>query len=191
MNRHHTLAWFAFSVASAALITSASAQTLPTEPPKSDPEYIKVAKAAAPDSIADKATIIRMQDDGNHKTLQTGSNGFTCAVESDGSPFCADANAMEWFKAIGAKAPPPNKTGFVYMLAGDNGTSNHDPYATDKSHWVKTGPHVMIVGAAAREMASLYPRSMDPDPSQAYVMFPGTQYEHLMLPAQGKELATR
>ena len=68
------------------------------------------------------------------------------------------------------------------MTAGDNGTSNHDPYATDKSHWVKTGPHVMVVGAAARDMASIYPHTMDPVPSQAYVMFPGTPYEHLMLP---------
>jgi hypothetical protein len=57
------------------------------------------------------------------------------------------------------------------MMAGDGGTSNHDPYATDKSHWVQTGPHVMMVGTAAREMASIYPRTMDPDPSQAYVMF--------------------
>jgi hypothetical protein len=42
------------------------------------------------------------------------------------------------------------------------------------------GPHVMIVGTAAREMASIYPSTMDPDPSQAYVMYPGTPYEHLM-----------
>ena len=90
---------------------------------------------------------------------------------------------MPWSgESIGEKTAPPNKTGFIYMMAGDAGTSNHDPYATDKSHWVQTGPHVMVVGAAASEMASSYPMTMDPDPSQAYVMFPGTPYQHLMLP---------
>ncbi len=69
------------------------------------------------------------------------------------------------------------------MLAGDLGTSNHDPYATDKSHWVHTGPHVMIVGKAAHEMAASYPSKLDPDPTNPYVMFPGTKYQHLMLPA--------
>jgi hypothetical protein len=32
---------------------------------------------------------------------------------------------------------------------------------------------------------------MDPDPSQAYVMFPGTPYEHLMLPVHTEEVATK
>jgi hypothetical protein len=64
------------------------------------------------------------------------------------------------------------------MMAGDMGTSNHDPYATDKSHWVKPGPHVMIVGKAAQEMAGSYPHEMKADPTHPYVMFPGTKYQH-------------
>ena len=49
-------------------------------------------------------------------------------------------------------------------------------------HWVQTGPHVMVVGKAAREMASRYPRDVDvKDSSQPYVMFPGTPAEHVML----------
>jgi hypothetical protein len=49
-------------------------------------------------------------------------------------------------------------------------------------HWVQTGPHVMIVGPMVREMPG-YPRNADvSDPTQPYVMFPGTPYEHLMLP---------
>jgi hypothetical protein len=35
-----------------------------------------------------------------------------------------------------------------------------------------------IVGKAAREIAGIHRRSLDPDPSQAYVLFPGTPYEH-------------
>jgi hypothetical protein len=40
----------------------------------------------------------------------------------------------------------------------------------------------MIVGPPVREMGG-YPRSVDvTNPTQPYVMFPGTPYEHLMLP---------
>ena len=191
MKRHQTFAWFAFSLVTAAFATTASAQFPTSEVPKSEPEYIAKAKTAAPASIVNAATIVMMQADGSTKTLQNGSNGFTCRVNPDGTPVCADANGMEWMKAVGAKAAPPNKTGFIYMMAGDTGTSNHDAHATDKSHWVQTGPHVMIVGVAAREMASIYPRTMDPDPSQAYVMFPGTPYEHLMLPVHSQRDAAK
>jgi hypothetical protein len=186
MNWHHNLICFAFSIATAGFVTSASAQYPTPEVPKSEPEYIAKAKTAAPESIVNQATIVMTQEKGDAKVLQTGSNGFTCLVTSDGTPTCADANGMEWMKAIGAKATPPDKTGFVYMMAGDTGTSNHDPYATDKSHWVQTGPHVMIVGTAAREMASIYPSALDPDPSQAYVMYPGTPYAHLMIPVDAQ-----
>ena len=186
MTLYHTLTWFASSIGIAAFAISASAQAPTPEVPKSEPEYIAKAKTAAPASIVNAATIIMMQEKGDAKTLQTGSNGFTCLVDGQGTPLCADANAMEWRKAVGGKTAPPDKTGFIYMMAGDTGTSNHDPHATDKSHWVQTGPHVMVVGAAAREMAGSYPSTLDPDPSQAYVMFPGTQYEHLMLPVASK-----
>jgi hypothetical protein len=69
------------------------------------------------------------------------------------------------------------------MLAGDTGTTNHDPYQKGThQHWVQTGPHVMIVGPMVREMSG-YPRSADvADPTQPYVMYPGTKYEYLMLP---------
>jgi hypothetical protein len=191
MTCHPTHAGFAFTVVTAALITAASAQLPTSEIPKSEPAYLAKVKTAAPDSIVKSATIVMPQSDGSAKPLQTGTNGFTCLVAPDGTPVCADANGLEWMKSVGAKASPPNKTGFIYMLAGDTGTSNHDAHATDKSHWVQTGPHVMIVGTAAREMASIYPRTLDPDPSQAYVMFPGTPYEHLMLPVHPQRDATK
>ena len=46
------------------------------------------------------------------------------------------------------------------MLAGGTDASNVDPYAkkpTAGNHWVKTGPHVMIVGAEAR-FYDMYPK---------------------------------
>ena len=71
------------------------------------------------------------------------------------------------------------------LLNGDSGTSNTDPYATkqtEDNNWVKTGPHVMIVGAGVKDMAQAYPREGKADPTKPYVMWPGTPYEHLMLP---------
>ncbi|MDX8503008.1 hypothetical protein RFM99_32105 [Mesorhizobium sp. VK4C] len=174
-----------FYLASVTLAFSASgvAAELTAEVPKGDPEFTAKAMSAAPADIGKDATIIRIGDGFAITPIKTGTNGWTCAVDTNGEPWCADAAGVEWFKAISTKAEPPDKTGFVYMLAGDLGTSNHDPYATDKSHWVHTGPHVMIVGKAAHEMAAYYPNKLDADPKHPYVMFPGTKYQHLMLPA--------
>ena len=167
----------------AVLIGAGAALAFPTEEvPTSEPAYLAKVKTAAPAEIVAKASIVMMQD-GKPKSLQTGTNGYTCLIGPDGTPLCADENGMAWWKAVGSKSDPPNKIGFIYMLAGDTGTSNHDPYQrASHQHWVQTGPHVMIVGPMVREMPG-YPRSADvPDPTQPYVMFPGTPYEHLMLP---------
>ena len=83
------------------------------------------------------------------------------------------------------KEPPANKVGFMYMLRGDGvGASNTDPYATKEepgNNWIKTGAHVMIVVSGAK-MLDGYPRDAKADPTRPYVMWPDTQYEHLMLP---------
>jgi hypothetical protein len=154
------------------------------EVPTSEAAYVAKVKTAAPADIVSKASITMMQQ-GTPRELQAGSNGFTCLVNADGTPLCADANALEWMKSIGARTAPPDKIGFIYMLAGDTGTTNHDPHQRDTHlHWVQTGPHVMIVGPRVKEMMG-YPRNVDvADPSQPYVMYPGTPYEHLMLPTK-------
>jgi hypothetical protein len=41
----------------------------------------------------------------------------------------------------------------------------------------------MIVGSGAK-MLDGYPREAKADPTRPYVMWPGTQYEHLMLPVR-------
>jgi hypothetical protein len=154
------------------------------EIPTSESAYIAKVKTAAPELIVSKASIIMMRE-GKPRELQAGSNGFTCLIGPDGTPLCADQNGMEWVTSIGASTDPPDKIGFIYMLAGDTGTTNHHPHQRDtRLHWVQTGPHVMIVGPRVREMVG-YPRTLDvADASQPYVMFPGTPYEHLMLPTK-------
>jgi hypothetical protein len=85
---------------------------------------------------------------------------------------------------MGHKAPASGKIGFMYMLSGGTDASNTDPYAQKPgadTHWIKTGPHVMIVGAES-SFYDMYPKSADPDTAAPYVMWPGTPYQHLMIP---------
>lgn len=149
----------------------------------SDSDYTALVMSAAPPAVAKDATIVRMGPSGM-QTLRKGTNGFTCMLPAPSAPMCADANAMAWGGALMSHAAaPPDGVGFVYMLAGDNGASNSDPWAmapTADNHWVKTGPHVMIVGAAVKSMG--YPMSLDPDATLPYVMWAQTPYAHLMIP---------
>ena len=183
MKRLHILASVAFCVASAAAF-GAEWKPPTREVPKDDAAYIAKAKTAAPPAVANNATIVRTPPEGLNTVLQKGTNGFTCMVEDDVSPACYDQNAMEWVKAMIAKQSPPKTIGFSYMLAGDTGINNHDSGVTEKTeHWVVSGPHVMIVGGATREMLSQYPRDATvKDPNAPYIMFPGKPNEHLMIP---------
>jgi hypothetical protein len=152
----------------------------------SDAALVKKAESGGPAAIAKEATIVAMSDDmKSSRTLRKGTNGYTCMVAGL-DPMCGDQNAMAWFDAyMNKKDPPKDKVGFVYMLAGDHGASNTDPYGekeTPANNWVKTGPHVMVVGA--KGMTAGYPHDPKADPTKAYVMWPGTPYEHLMLPVK-------
>jgi len=165
------------------LLVSASAATA-QHATMTDEQMLEHLKGTAPAGILKDATILNMGADGKMKPIRTGTNGWTC-MDPGGSPMCADASAMEWATALDAKGPAPQKLGFSYMLKGDEGASNTDPYAvkeTPDNNWVKTGPHVMIVGAEARSLMQGYPRTAKPDPTKPYVMWPDTPYEHLMLP---------
>ena len=154
-----------------------------------DEELIKLALSAAPEAISKDATVITVGDDGKIRTLRPGSGQWTCMPGptdiAGQAPMCGDKNAMGWAAAwMAHKDPPANKVGFMYMLRGDGGASNTDPYAKKEepgNNWIKTGSHVMIVGSGAK-MLDGYPREAKADPTKPYVMWPGTVYEHLMLP---------
>jgi hypothetical protein len=147
-----------------------------------DAEYTARAMTAGPPEIVHDATIMRTVN-GVMLTVKKGTNEYTCMVMNIG-PMCMGPIAMEWVSAWQTHTPPPDKLGFVYMLNGDTGMSNTDPWAPKQehgNHWVKTGPHVMVVGSDVQKMTG-FPRTLDPDPTKPYVMWPGTPYEHLMLP---------
>ena len=156
-----------------------------------DKKAIASAMRAAPKKVSAAAAIVAMEADGQMRTLREGSNGFTCMPDNPATPgpdpMCMDKAAWEWAGAwISHKEPPTGKIGFMYMLAGGTDASNTYPYATKPSvanHWVKTGPHVMIVGAEPG-FYDMYPKDADPDTSVPYVMWPGTPYQHLMIPVK-------
>jgi hypothetical protein len=161
----------------------------PAAASKADKQLIASAMQAAPEKVASGATIVAMQPDGSMRTVRAGNNGFTCMADNPATPgpdpMCMDAAAMEWAGAwVGHKPPASGKIGLMYMLAGGTDASNTDPYATKpdaSNHWVETGAHVMIVGAD-QAFYDMYPKDADPDTSVPYVMWPGTPYQHLMIP---------
>jgi len=156
-----------------------------------DKKMIASAMSAAPAKVSRGATIVAMEAHGKMRTLRKGTNGFTCMPDNPATPgpdpMCMDKNSMEWVGAwVEHKTPPAGKVGLMYMLAGGTDASNTDPYAEKpepNNNWVKTGPHIMIVGADASFYDS-YPKSPKPDTSMPYVMWAGTPYQHLMVPVK-------
>jgi hypothetical protein len=171
--------------------SDAKPATATTSATPTDAQLIASAMTGAPAKIAQGATIVAMSADGKMRTLRKGSNAFTCMPDDPGTPgpdpMCMDKNSMEWVHALLTHTTPAaGKVGFMYMLAGGTDASNTDPYATKPTatnHWIKTGPHVMVVGADA-SFYDTYPKSADPDTSNPYVMWAGTPYQHLMAPVK-------
>jgi hypothetical protein len=176
------------SAAAAALTASAgTAQPgMAGMAPASDP--IASAQSAAPSAISSKAAIVSFTDKGPMTTLRKGTNGWTCMPDAPDTPgpdpMCFDANAGKWAEAwISHKPPPAGAVGVMYMLEGGTDASNVDPYAkkpTATNAWIKTGPHIMIVGS--KEVLAGYPSGATPDTAAPYVMWAGTPYAHLMVP---------
>jgi len=160
-------------------------------PSAADKKLIASAMSAAPKKVAAGATIVVMSADGSMRTLRQGNNGFTCMPDDPATPgpdpMCMDKASMNWAMAMMAHKPVPvGAIGLMYMLSGGTDASNTDPFATKPTadnHWIKTGPHVMIVGADAAFYDS-YPKAADPDTSVPYVMWAGTPYQHLMVPVK-------
>ena len=138
----------------------------------------------APMAVLKNSTLIAFTKEGKPKVLRKGTNGFRCLDSVTGNKICADKNSLDFFTSrLKKKNPPPGKIGFAYMLLGDKGDSMTDPFAQSKTannHWVVGGPHVMISGT----VMDGYPEGASADPTQPYVMWPGTPWAHLMIPIE-------
>lgn len=160
--------------------------------PGTDEAKIAQAMSAAPDSIARAATIMDWpaSEGAEARELRAGTNGWVCypstpapegAVGQD--PMCLDPVFQRWAGAwMGRTDPNITSVGFAYMMKGDRGASNTDPFATDSTstnNWVRVGAHVMIVAPTAT-LASV-PATPGATP---WVMWKGTPYAHVMVPVQ-------
>jgi len=151
---------------------------------KSDAAIIAKATSAAPPDIGHNAAVMGMGADGKMKELRSGSNGWMCMLDLVGDSMCLDQEWQAWGDAwMNKKNPPKPKTvGVAYMLNGDKGASNTDPYATKRTadnHWVVSGPHIMILPTDVSQLDA-YPT--DWTKGGPWVMWKGTPYAHIMVP---------
>jgi len=141
------------------------------------------AMSAGPPSISKNATIVAMTADGKMNQLRAGTNGWMCMVEADGTPMCLDKEWQAWADGwINKKDPQVKSIGLAYMLKGDKGASNTDPYAkgaTADNQWVVSGPHVMVISPDTAQLDTL---PTDPWNGGPWVMWKGTKYAHIMMP---------
>jgi hypothetical protein len=145
------------------------------------------ALSAAWSGMAENAAVV----DWEGNVLREGSNGYTCFPTPPTlvgtAPMCMDSEWMEWADAWSNKKDySADALGISYMLAGDGGASNVDPYAegpTDDNEWIREGAHLMILAPAA--MLEAYPT--DPENGGPYVMWKGTPYAHLMVPIGARD----
>jgi len=166
------------TLAAAAFIipTASAAQALPTV---DDP--IAYAESAGIPEIAAQATVL----DAEGNVLREGTNGWTC-MAMPGAPMCVDRQWMSWLDAYIHQRDEVEVTavGISYMLRGDEGASNIDPFAqgpTADNEWVTTGPHLMLI---VPDPAMLEGIPTDPSGGGPYVMWRGTPFVHVMIPVE-------
>jgi hypothetical protein len=94
-------------------------------------QKIALAVSAGPLQITKNATISDMlgMPGEQHEKLREGTNGWVCYA-SIPQPMCLDKQWQEWAEAWMTKREPKiDGPGVAYMLRGDNGASNTDPWA--------------------------------------------------------------
>lgn len=156
-----------------------------------DEEKIADAMSAGPATITRDATIVEWPSEpgGDFRVLRQGSNGWSCIASSPAAvsaglqdPACEDATWFAWDKAwLAGEEPIIEQVGISYMLSGDAGVSNTDPFATgptDDNEWHVSGPHVMVL-VPGLDYEGV---STDPHNGGPYVMYAGTPYAHIMVP---------
>ena len=194
--------------AAPATTTKPTAKPAPPPPPKkvaakpamTAAQKIANAMSAAPTSISKNAAIMDWPDtpNGQPKQLRAGTNGWVCFPNSPEQfggasvedPMCLDKAWQAWAQAWMAKTPPPaGGSGIAYMLKGDKGASNADPFATGPTatnSWVVSPPHIMVLFPDPKILDS-YPT--DPKMGGPSVMWKGTPYAHLMVPVSATQMA--
>ena len=141
---------------------------------------IKDALSAATPAMAMGATVL----DWEQNVLKEGNNGWTCFPPPppfEKAPMCFDGPWLSWAASWMGKQPVDiDRIGVGYMLAGDSGASNSDPYADGETDdWVVAGPHLMVISP---DNAGLEGITTDPSTGGPWVMWKDTPYAHIMVP---------
>ena len=180
---------FAVLVLLTPVIVYAQHAMRPTAPRLTNAQKISLAMSAGPTEIARHATIIDMTNMSKPKQLRAGTNGWVCYAMID-QPMCLDKEWQNWAQAWISKSDLKiNGTGIGYMLRGDKGASNTDPYATGPTadnQWVVAPPHIMVLYQDPNMLDS-YPT--DPKSGGPWVMWKGTPYAHVMVPVSATKAA--
>jgi hypothetical protein len=158
----------------------------------SDAAVIAKATSAAPPDIGRNAAVMGTGADGKMKELRAGTNGWMCMLDLVGDSMCLDKEWQGWGDAWMNKKDPPKRTtvGVAYMLNGDKGASNTDPYATKAAadnQWVVSGPHIMLLPTDVSQLDA-YPT--DWTKGGPWVMWKGTPYAHIMVPTTAMAKST-
>ena len=133
---------------------------------------IQQAMQAAPPDISASAAIMDWpkKNGMSMRQLRPGTNGWICMPSSpapaDGAatddPICADKAFSALLNAWTTKSDPRLTTvGIAYMLRGDKGASNTDPFAmvrTATNNWIVSPPHVMVAVPDSRPNSTHSPR---------------------------------
>jgi len=186
---------------SSATVNAVNESDEPSGPHTSAEWQIWAYSTAAPDYIANEATIV----DVNMNILREGSNGWTCLPANprgmsdsengwknphEAMPACVDGQSMLWMQGYMSGTKPGEKMttdGFAWMLHGDMGEDNSTPMIFNEEdskpgHWIESGPHLMRM---PKDPSSLDGITSDFNSGAPYVMFAGTDYAHLMIPVEG------
>ena len=158
---------------------------------------ISVYSSAAPAFIGDFASVIG----GDGEVLREGNNGWTCLSLNprpfpekgwkdahDAMPGCGDAEGMKWMQAaLSGTKPDLERDTFIWMLHGDVGEDNTKMGVLNKAdstpgEWIESGPHLMLM---PKDPTTLEKFHADFATGEPYVMMPGSDYAHLMIPLGG------
>ena len=154
-------------------------------------QKIALAMSGGPAEIAKNATIADMAEMNGEKPkeLRRGTNGWVCYAVAN-QPMCLDQEWQKWAAAWMSKTElKVEKPGIAYMLRGDGGASNTDPYAraaTATNQWVVSPAHLMLL-LPDPKMLDVYPT--DPTNGGPWVMWKGTPYAHVMIPVSPTKAA--
>ena len=166
-----------------AVLAAAAVFLVPSQAEAQDSDaMIQDALSAAPATVAMNATVM----DWEQNVLREGSNGWTCFPSPPNiknGPMCLDEAWLDWAHAWMTQGPVAvERVGIAYMLQGDGGSSNIDPFAegpTADNEWVVEGPHLMLIVPDPSVFDGL---PTDPASGGPYVMWRGTPYAHVMIP---------